>query len=192
MGEMQLKVIKTDGTMEDYLHTKVLGTISNALGGCDQEGAFVAEQLADAITFYLYNKHTDGTVSTSEIYYMIQAMLTSTGYEQASLMLNNYHFTREITRKRIEVIYSDGTLNPWNKSFISTALETSGLDHQFARAIASMVEEKILRIGLSKVPASLIRQLVEIETQAMLQAKAGLESIPARKQQAASRIAMAG
>ena len=31
MGKSQLKVIKSDGNEEEYYHTKVIGTISNAL-----------------------------------------------------------------------------------------------------------------------------------------------------------------
>ena len=34
-----------------------------------------------------------------------------------------------------------------------------------------MVEEKVLRIGISKVPKSLVKELVEIETKAMLDAQ---------------------
>lgn len=175
---MQLQVIKTDGTTEDYLYTKVLGTINNALSGSDQESTFVAEQLSEAITFYLYNNHTDGTVSSSEIYFMIQAMLTATGFEHASLCLNNYHFTRELTRKRLEVLYSNGITEHWNKSEIVSGLINDGLERQLARTIASMVEEKVLRIGMSKIPSSLVKQLVEIETQAMLAATAELENEP--------------
>ena len=32
----QLKVVKTNGTVEEYLHTKVICTISNALAGVEQ------------------------------------------------------------------------------------------------------------------------------------------------------------
>ena len=32
----QLKVIKADGSVEEYLHTKVMGSINNALGEIDQ------------------------------------------------------------------------------------------------------------------------------------------------------------
>ncbi len=47
-----------------------------------------------------------------------------------------------------------------------------GMERATARTIASMVEEKVLRIGLNKVPTSLIRELVEIETTAILECRA--------------------
>jgi len=43
---MQLKVIKADGTLEEYLHTKVIGTINNALASVDESNVFAAEQFA--------------------------------------------------------------------------------------------------------------------------------------------------
>ena len=57
---MQLKVIKADGSIEEYLHTKIIGTISNALSASGHDSTFVAEQLAEAITYYLYNNNSGG------------------------------------------------------------------------------------------------------------------------------------
>jgi hypothetical protein len=45
------------------------------------------------------------------------------------------------------------------------------MERATARTIASMVEEKVLRIGISKAPKSLIRELVDIETKAILNAQ---------------------
>ena len=176
---MQLKVIKTDGGIEEYLHTKIIGTISNALADSGHESTFVAEQLAEAITYYLYNNNSGGAVGSGDIYSMIQAMLSTTGYDDAALVLNNYHYTRELMRHRIEVVNADGRTR-WNKSQIVHDLaRLDGMQRQTARTIASMVEEKVLRIGLNKVPTSLIRELVEIETKAILEAEqqlGGLQS----------------
>lgn len=172
---MQLKVIKADGGIEEYLHTKIIGTITNALTNSGHESTFVAEQLAEAITFYLYNNNSGDAVSSSDIYSMIQAMLSTTGYDDAALALNNYHYTREIMRRRIEVVSADGR-TPWNKSQIAHDLvRREGMQRHTARTIASMVEEKVLRIGLGRVPTSLIRELVEIETQAILDAQQQLD-----------------
>jgi ribonucleoside-triphosphate reductase (formate) len=174
---MQLKVIKTDGGIEEYLHTKIIGTISNALADSGCESTFVAEQLAEAITYYLYNNNSGGAVGSSDIYSMIQAMLSTTGYDDAALVLNNYHYTRELMRHRIEVVTTDGRIH-WNKSqIVQDLVRRECLQRQTARTIASMVEEKVLRIGLNKVPTSLIRELVEIETQAILEAELQLDGL---------------
>ena len=176
----QLKVVKADGAMEQYLHTKVLGTIANAFSASGQDSMFVAEELAEAVTFYLYNTHkAEGKVSTSEIYFMLQAMLTSTGYEEASLSLHNYHFSRALTRRRIEVVDTFLGENPqnWNKSCIAFKLVSEGMKMCMARTIAGLVEERILKIGLTKVPRNLISELVEIEKHSMAVASVGLESV---------------
>ena len=54
--QMQLKVRKEDGSIEEYLHTKVMGTISNALATVGEADIFVAEQLAEVVTYYLYQQ----------------------------------------------------------------------------------------------------------------------------------------
>jgi hypothetical protein len=184
---MQLKVIKADGTVEGYLHTKIIGTISNALSAGGYESAFVAEQLAEAITYYLYNNNSAGTVSSGEIYSIIQAMLSATGYEDAALVLNNYHFTRELMRHRVEIADNSGGHTNWNKSQIVNDLTTRRhMERAAARTIASMVEEKILRLGISRVPKSLVKELVEIEAKAILEAQqqlAGSDKAKSRRTQ---------
>ena len=57
--QTQLKVKKQDGAIEEYLHTKVMGTISNALASVGEADTFIAEQLAEVVTYYLYraNRH---------------------------------------------------------------------------------------------------------------------------------------
>ena len=85
---MQLKVIKADSSIERYLHTKVIGTLSNALALIDQPNVFAAEQFAEAITFYLYRKRGVVKVASDEIHLMVQSALTATGYENAARALN--------------------------------------------------------------------------------------------------------
>jgi len=40
--QTQLKVIKADGSIEEYLHTKVMGTLNNALGEIEQANIDIA------------------------------------------------------------------------------------------------------------------------------------------------------
>ena len=53
---MQIKVIKADGGVEEYLYTKVMGTINNALSAVDQADVDIAEQLAEVVTYFLYHE----------------------------------------------------------------------------------------------------------------------------------------
>jgi hypothetical protein len=52
-----------------------------------------------------------------------------------------------------------------------------GLDMHTARAIAATVEEKVLNLGIGRVPHNLLRQIVEHDTEQMLIAREQLELI---------------
>lgn len=190
----QLKVVKADGSVEKYLHTKVIGTISNALARIGQADTCIAEQLAEVVTYFLYHKQDRRSVTSSEIFSVIKAVLTATRYEEAAITLSEYHFERRLSRSRIEVVPADiqeladaellsnaeelSGKSRWNKSVIVDDLVTKyGVDRQTARTIASMVEQKIFNMGISLVPASLIKQLVLGDTAAVLRAQRQLQTV---------------
>ena len=52
----QLEVTKSDGSSEEYLHTKVLGAINNAFDQIGDTDVFLAQELADVVTYYVYHK----------------------------------------------------------------------------------------------------------------------------------------
>ncbi len=194
MGKSQLKVIKSDGTEEEYFHTKVIGTISNALNNATLADVYIAEQLADVVTYYLYQQSHRRVVTSNEILSVIKAVLTATGYDDAAVRLSEYHFERKIKRSRVEVISIDigelkdarqltgaketGARYRWNKSRIADELvEKNDLSRHTARTIASMVEDKIFNMGIPLVPTSLIKQLVLNETASVLQAQEQLQTV---------------
>ena len=191
---MQLKVIKADGSVEEYLHTKVIGAISNALGRVGQSDIGVAEQLAEVVTYFLYRKKNRRAVVSSEIFSIIKVVLTATSYEEAAIALSEHHFERKLKRSRVEVSLIDiqeladaellcnaeglaGRCR-WDKSRIVNDLVTKhSVSLQTARTIASMVEEKIFSMGITLVPASLIKQLVLGDAAAVLQAQRQLQIV---------------
>ncbi|MBA7672331.1 hypothetical protein ES703_80507 [subsurface metagenome] len=192
--KMQLKVIKADGSIEEYLHTKVIGTISNALGRIGQPDICVAEQLAEVVTYFLYHRQDRRAVSSSEIFSIIKAVLAATKYEETAVALSEHHFERKLKRSRIEVasidiqeladaelLCKDGELDGrcrWDKSRIVKDLVTKhDVCRQTARMIASMVEEKIFNMGITLVPASLVKQLVLGDAAAVLQAQRQLQTV---------------
>jgi len=192
--KMQLKVIKADGGIEEYLHTKVIGTISNALGRIGQADICIAEQLAEVVTYFLYHRQDRRAVSSSEIFSIIKAALAATSYEEAAVALSEHHFERKLKRSRIEVasidireladaelLCRDGELDGrcrWDKSRIVNDLVTKyDVCQQTARMIASMVEERVFSMGITLVPASLIKQLVLGDAAAVLRAQRQLQTV---------------
>ena len=181
---MQLKVMKTDGSSEEYLHTKVMGTFNNALGLIDQSNVFAAEQFAEAITFYLYEKDRKRAITSDEIHLMVQAILAATGYSNAAEAINDYQLNRKLSRRRIEV-FDDSIppdcrrpTMPWDKSMIvNDLINQQDLDYHIARAIASQVEQKVLKLGITRIRRSLVGLLVVDDTEAMLDAQDQLHTV---------------
>ena len=181
---MQVKVLKTDGTVEDYLSTKVLRTFYNAFDSTEQDLLFTAAELTEAITYFIYQQQSS-TITSSEIFSIIQAALAATGFEDAAMRLGEYHIKRLTHRQRIEV--TDTELSEasvfyeknstaefcvrWNKTIIARGIEKRyRIEQPVARAIASAVEEKVLNMETKSIPRSLLRQLVFAEAKVMLEA----------------------
>ncbi|MBN2129083.1 MAG: hypothetical protein JW741_06280 [Sedimentisphaerales bacterium] len=190
----QLRVTKADGTAEAYLHTKVIGAINNALSATGRADMAVAEELAEVVTFYLYNQSGKRKVTSNEIFSMVKAVLASTGYEEAAAALSEHAYERRLKRARTEVLainvqdYPDMErffqANPlpsrarWDKARIVGDLTAkSGLPRQTARAVASAVEQQIFNMGVSAVPLSLIKQLVLGEAATTLRAERELQMV---------------
>lgn len=183
---MQVKVVKADGSVEEYLCTKVIGTINNALTLAGEPNIMVAEELSDAVTYFLYSQPQKRRTTSSDILSMIRVVLAATSHEDAAVALGEYHYRRLLKRRRIEVVdaeifeksqdFNPSPINRWDKSWIIDGLMTKQkLDRQTARVIASMVEEKILNIGMTRVSRDLIKQLVLADTAMILQAQEQLQ-----------------
>jgi len=190
----QLQVIKTDGTTEEYIHTKVIGTINNALSAAGRPDMIMAEDLAEVVTYYLYRKQEQREVSSSEILSMIKAVLVSTGFEAAAVALGEHSIGRRLSRSRTEILAVDvqdfadverlyrtrqlPERIPWDKSRVIEELtEESGLSRQMARVVAAMVEERIFNMGMTLVPQSLLKQLVLGEAATVLRAQRDLQKV---------------
>lgn len=192
--KIQLKVIKADGSIEEYLHTKVMGTISNSLEGVGRSDICIAEGLAEVVTYYLYHNQKSPDLSSGEILSIIKAVLTATNNERAAIALSEHHFGRQLKRSRIEVVsievreLADAEVlcqakesparTRWDKSRIVADLVSDyDIPQQTARMIASMVEEKIFSMGITLVPAGLIKQLVLGDTATILSAQRQLQTV---------------
>ncbi|HBG77954.1 MAG TPA: hypothetical protein DDW84_03765 [Phycisphaerales bacterium] len=182
---MQLTVIKADGTQEEYLHTKVMACLVNAFGCADEGYVSAASELAETVTYYLYNQRDGDSISSGEIFSIIQAVLSSTGYDFAAENLSIHNQKRNLLRTRIEITKinteSDsfelpGEADCWNKSKIVHDLQIERrLDIATARTIASMVEEKIINSGIRNFTTDFIKFLVISQTQAIISAQQQLK-----------------
>ncbi len=191
--QTQLKVIKADGNIEEYLHTKVMGTINNALSQIGYADVYIAEQLADVVTYFLYEQQENHNTTSGEIFSMIKAVLSETGHEDAADALSQYHFIRMLNRSRTEVVKIDirelkdaetitgievSDKTQWEKSKIVDYLTgEQDFDRQTARTIASVVENRIFNMEITRIPTSLIKQLVLRESATFLRAQRQLLTV---------------
>ncbi len=173
---MRLKVIKSDGSNERYLHTKVLGTFNHALSMVGESDLILAEQFAEAVTFHLYHKSGSSLIMSKEIHSLISTVLKTTGFVEAAEVLDEWRVVRKLKRKRVEVVGEDGqTVSRWEKSqIVNDLVRREGLNRSIARVIAAAVEEKVLGMGVTRVTKMLIRQLVLADMSAMMQAQSQL------------------
>jgi hypothetical protein len=180
---MQIRILKSDSQIEPYLHTKVLGSFNHALSHVE-DCCYRAEQMAEAVTFYLYRQIQHGTLGTDEIHQMILTVLESMGYAHAATALNDHRLKRKLQRKRIDVV-DDAlpqnhvtALTHWDKArIVRDLVGRHSIDRFLARAIASAVEEKVLNMGITKIRKSLIDQLVFADTEGMLNAHRQLTTV---------------
>ncbi len=187
-----LNIIKADGTAEEYLHTKVIHTISNALEAVNRPDVSIAESLAEVVTYFLYNKKVGRAIPSNEVLSVIKIALSATGYEDAAAALAEHDYQRRLKRSRTEVLFADldqavdseglvdlhrnSRTTRWDKSvIIDDLVDEHEFDRQSARAVASMVEEKIFSMSLTRVPAGLIRQLVLGDVATILHAQQQLQ-----------------
>lgn len=179
---MQIRVIKTDGNTEPYLHTKVLGTFHHALAMADNAPLFAADQMAEAVTFYLYRHKPNGAIATDEIHLMVESVLSATGFAHAAEALNRSRLMRKLKRRRIEVVAEaspNGSQHAaeWSKSRLAASLvRTHQIDSLAARAIAGAVEEKVIGMNVTRLRKSLLRQLILVDMEALLDARCQLEA----------------
>jgi transcriptional regulator NrdR family protein len=173
---VQLQVIKADGSCEPYLHTKVIASFVNAFVEPAEQNTFLASQLAESVTYYLYNHRNADSITSSEIFSMVKAVLSSTGFDSAAQVLTEHNHRRNLLRTRVQVVRANAAgivrvrnnSEPWNKSKIIHDLMTEkNLDQPIARTIASLVEEKIINSGFNIVPTDFIKFLVNWLTESL-------------------------
>ena len=193
MVRSQLYVVKSDGSIEKYVHTKIIGTISRVLSQVGVESVYLAEQLTDVVTYYLYNQENTQKVTSSEIFSIIVAILTETGYEDAADALNEFRLRRRFKRLRTEVVpiniqeitdaqelidsEQSGGSQRWDKSKIVKSLtEKYDFEIPVARMVASLVEDRIFSLEITTVPTSLIKQIVLSEAALVMRAQKQLQT----------------
>jgi len=174
---MIVRVLKTDGHVEEYFHTKVLLCVTSALSAAGEWDVDTAQKLTEAVTAFVYAMESS-QISSTEILSMVKVVLEGTGYGDAAAMLAEHHVRRSLARRRTEVVEAElnvigdahafrlaaANVRQWSKWRVARHIaEEYGLGEQAARAAAARVEERVLAMGLTRVWSGLVRQIAMAE-----------------------------
>jgi ribonucleoside-triphosphate reductase len=176
------EVVKRDGRIVPFDKTKIADAIfkaAQAVGGEDRD---LAEELADAVTFFLEKKYTGQPPGIEDIQDMVERVLMETGHSRTAKAYILYRDRRAQLRRRTFVrksvrragsstdlllLVDPGTKDEvlaWDRDKIVQALvKEADVEPAEARKIASAVEKKIFDSGLDRISSSLIRELVDNE-----------------------------
>jgi hypothetical protein len=172
---MQIQVLKTDGSTETYLHTKVLGTLHRAMAAVEVDCLETAQMLSDAVTYFLYRQPESKVLTTDQIHQMTLTVLDGAGFGTASECLNAHRLNRRLQRRRVEV--TDSECPMWDKGcIIRDLMEQYGMERPLARTIAGAVEEKVLRMGVLRIRRGTIHHLMIADMENLLEAQYQLTS----------------
>ncbi|MHC4291964.1 MAG: ATP cone domain-containing protein [Planctomycetota bacterium] len=166
---MQIRVTKSNGSTEAYLHTKVLGTLHRAMAAVEVDCLETAQMLSDAVTYFLYRHPDSKVLTTDQIHQMILTVLNGAGFESAAKYLNAYRLNRRLNRRRIEVTDSEHPV--WDKEcIVQDLIDQYCMEQPLARPIAGSGEEKVLRMGVMRIHKGIIHHLMLADMENLLDA----------------------
>ncbi|MFH1999423.1 MAG: ATP cone domain-containing protein [Planctomycetota bacterium] len=175
-----MKARKRDGRLDLFDPSKIAAAIHRAARSVGHSESLLAEELASVVTLLLEKDFGEGVVPIQEIQEMVEKVLMETGHTEIARAFLLFRERREKIKEVIQVRESQasenqtkevqvngcntGSITPWSKGRIVKALVTEAeLPADMAAEIASEVENKIFKSGLTRVSSSLIRELVDNE-----------------------------
>jgi hypothetical protein len=175
-----MKTRKRDGRLDHFDPSKIAASIQRAARAAGSGEDLLAEELASVVTLFLEKEFSEGVVPALEIQETVERVLMETGHTDIARAFLLYRERRERMKEVVQVRESeertaqvtalevDGgrgtTISPWSKARIIGALITEAeIPAEMANEIASEVESKVFRSGLTRISSSLIRELVDNE-----------------------------
>jgi len=175
------KVRKRNGALVPFDKDKIAEAIFSAAKAVGGEDRYLAEQLTEAVAFYLKRKGNP-TPEIEEIQDAVEKVLIETGHAKTAKAFILYRDWRTRVRSILKVrkqkkdsfsstdlslmvsTPAEEEISPWDKSKVVEALiKECELAHSVASAIASSVEEKIMKSGFKDISTTLVRELVDNE-----------------------------
>jgi ribonucleoside-triphosphate reductase len=169
-------VKKRDGRRVPFDARKLAASIEAAARAAGEEGV-LADELAEVVALFLERDFRERIPETRDLEDLVARVLLETGHARAAAVYQERLKLRDRRREEISVVREgeppvgpDGELlpepppEPWNEGRIVAALERRcRLSPEVAEEVAGAVEAKIFALGLKRVPARLVRELIDAE-----------------------------
>lgn len=173
---------KRDGRIVAFDKSKIADAIFKAAQAVGGEDRLLADELAEAVTFFLRKKFGQKIPEIEEIQDIVEKVLIETGHAKTAKAYILYRAKRARIRESLKVrkellerssstdlslLVAPSTRDeilPWDKGRIAQALiKETGLEEHLAYKIASAVELKVFNSGITQISTTLIRELVNNE-----------------------------
>lgn len=177
------KVKKRDGRVIPYDESKIAEAIYRSACSVGQDNRFLAQDLAAVVTLYLERYYQKEVPESGEIREMVEKIIMETGHADIARAFILYGDNKWKSRSGdAEVAHEQSTydlfpgkeltvsaatrdeVSMWGREKIASALvKEAGIPAETAEEIASLVEQKILHAGVTRISTSMIRELVDSE-----------------------------
>jgi len=175
-------VRRPDGETVPFDESRIADAIERALAAAGGHDPLLAAEIAGVVALFLEKTFWDEVPSVAEVEDMVEKVLIETGHATAAkaFILHRERQSRLRAARAARDGYAEptlfdpravvvddtaaGTTAPYSREALARVLALDGLvPRPLADEVAAVVEEKLRRGGVSRVPGSLVRALAEAE-----------------------------
>src|SRR5688572_28707368 len=168
-------VRKRDGRRAPFDPRKLGESVAVAARVAGEEARVPSEEIAEIAALFLEQRFKDRIPETSDIMDLVEKALLETGHSRTAAVYAEKIKARARTRREL-VVHREGApvapdgepLNAppgeaWAEGKIVESLERRRVPSSVAEEVAAAVEQKVFGLGLRRIPASLVREIVNAE-----------------------------
>jgi len=168
-------VRKRDGRRVPFDPRKVGESIGAAARSAGEEARVPNEEIAEITALFLEQRFRDRIPETSDLEDLVEKALLETGHARTAAVYAERIKARAKTRLELVVqregapVAPDGEPllqppgEPWADAKIVASLERRRVPAAVAEEVSAAVEQKVFGLGWKRIPASLVRELVNAE-----------------------------
>jgi transcriptional regulator NrdR family protein len=168
-------VRKRDGRRVPFDARKLGNSIAAAARAAGEEARVPAEEIGEIVALFLEQRLSDRIPDTSDLEDLVEKALLETGHSRTAAVYAERIKARARTRLEL-VVHREGSPvapdgeplpappgEPWSEGKIVAALERRRVPAAVAEEVAAAVEQKVFGLGWKRIPASLVREILNAE-----------------------------